>query len=310
MADNGVEVEVVRNPWVSLALQDSAFFQWSSSVAKPVRLRRDSDFDIMDKTLQSHARYTPETEPETELDFPLVFRHPKHRASRLTDDSDDANELALPVNAPIHPLLGRLDLDSVLGALPKAHCMSVDLRRRLAVYFCGHPNVETVVQLIEAGSIEAQLGFLCDLFCLRRPSTFDAPPACDLVRFRRWTPVLRTQKRICFQLQTARPSVRNIHILRQLLAAGLYLVQRHCRLSLEAEPSLGHLCLLLKETRMIYVNKVIAEVDFVSLLRQVFHHGIFLWPRAVPRKRAMTATTCADPIAVYLASQSSSLSIA
>ena len=46
-----------------------------------------SDFDIMDKALQSYARYTPETEPEMELDavFPFVFRHQKaaHVASHV-----------------------------------------------------------------------------------------------------------------------------------------------------------------------------------------------------------------------------------
>ncbi|EQC30164.1 hypothetical protein SDRG_12017 [Saprolegnia diclina VS20] len=302
------ETTVVRNPWVCLALQDSAFFQWSSPIAKPVRLRRDSDFDIMDKALQSYAQYTPETEPEIELDaasLPTVYDDDAD-----SDDSDDERELtphlAPPVNAPVQPLLGRLDLASVLGALPKAHCMSADLRRRLAVYFCGHPHVEPVVQLIESGSIEAQLGFLCDLFHLTRPSSFDAPPACDLVRFRRWTPVLRTQKRICFQLQTSRPRVRNIDVLQQLLSAGMYLVQRHCRLPLDTAPSLGHVCLLLKETRMLYVKKVIPEADFVLLLRQVFHHGIFIWPKELPRKLATTATT-PDPIAVYLASQNNSL---
>ena len=70
----------------------------------------------------------------------------------------------------------------------------------------------------------------------------------------------------------------------------------------------GHLCLLLKETRMIYVKKVIAEADFVLLLRQVFHHGIFIWPKEVLRKLATTAAcTTPDPIAVYLASQTSIL---
>ncbi|OQR97967.1 hypothetical protein ACHHYP_09377 [Achlya hypogyna] len=173
--------------------------------------------------------------------------------------------------------------------------MSLDLRRRLSMYLSAHPH-GNAASLVQSGSIEDKLRLLCNLFQLEVPTTFAPPSDLELVRFRRWIPASRSQEILCDQLRSSKPTVRNIHTLRQLLSAGMYLVQQQCHLQLISEPSVGHFCMLLKETNLTYVKKAISPVDFLLIVRQVFHHGIFQWPPTSLKNVVPNL----DPIAVYL----------
>ncbi|CAK4082301.1 unnamed protein product [Aphanomyces euteiches] len=169
-----------------------------------------------------------------------------------------------------------------LSVLPKHECISDDLKSRLEsiVVTCG---IDSVLATLASPNIEDQLTLLFQLYNLPLPPTFDKPSSDELRPFYRWSFLGSTnQRNVCEELLSSSPSVDNIHLLRQVLTAGLYLTHVNCRLESTGQlPSLEAICLVLTECRLLYVKQGAIHVeDMALLLRRFFHHGIFRWPQS------------------------------
>ncbi|KAF0719852.1 Aste57867_742 [Aphanomyces stellatus] len=172
------------------------------------------------------------------------------------------------------------DVDAWLDSLPKSACISNDLRSRLAAYVTVD-GLAPLLTILASTNIEDQLIFLFELYHLPPPPSFvEKPSHAELAPFHRHSFLsTSSQREISVEMASDTPANDNVHELRNVLIAGMYLTHANCRLeSADQLPSVQAICLVLTECRLLYVSRGTLEKDeIVLIVRRYFHHGIFRW---------------------------------